>query len=167
MSQPGKNGLLGEVRVVQGVSVVHVEDVYDTDIDDLWAALTEPPRLRRWIAKVDGDLRLGGLFTASFTSGWEGPGRVEVCDAPHRLLLTMEPGTPDETHIEAALTVEAAGTRLVIEERGLPVDEAPDHGAGWQAHLEDLRAVLEDREPAPWHDRWTALKPAYRQPRPL
>ena len=167
MSHPGKNGLLGEVRVVDGVSVVHVEDVYDTDIDDLWAAITEPPRLSRWIAKVDGDLRLGGLFTASFTSGWEGPGRVEVCDAPHRLLLTMEPGTPEETHIAAALTVEAAGTRLVIEERGLPLDEAPDHGAGWQAHLEDLRAVLEGREPAPWYERWTALKPAYRQPRPL
>lgn len=167
MTHPGKSGLLGEVRVVDGVSVVHVEDVYDTDIDDLWSAITEPPRLSRWIAKVDGDLRLGGSFTASFTSGWEGPGRVEVCDAPHHLLLTMEPGTPDETHISAALSAEVAGTRLVIEERGLPLDEAPDHGAGWQAHLEDLRAVLEGREPAPWHDRWTALKPAYRQQRPL
>lgn len=165
MTHPGKSGLLGEVRVVDGMSVVHVEDVYDTDIDDLWSAITEPPRLSRWIAKVDGDLRLGGSFTASFTSGWEGPGRVEVCDAPHQLLLTMEPGTPGETHIAAALTVEAAGTRLVIEERGLPLDEAPDHGAGWQAHLEDLRAVLEGREPAPWYDRWTALKPVYRQPR--
>lgn len=167
MARPGKSGLLGEVRDVDGVSVVHVEDVYDTDIEDLWAAITEPPRLRRWIAEVDGDLRLGGLFTASFTSGWEGQGRVEVCDAPHHLLLTMEPGTPEEARIAAVLTVEAAGTRLVIEERGLPAAEAPDHGAGWQAHLEDLRAVLEGREPGPWYDRWTALRPVYRKPRGL
>ncbi|WP_028280654.1 SRPBCC family protein [Arthrobacter sp. H5] len=165
MTHLGKSGLLGEVREVDGVSTVHVEDVYDTDIDDLWAAVTEPARLGRWIAKVDGDLWLGGLFAASFTSGWEGSGRIEVCDAPRHLLLTMEPGTPDEAQIEAVLTAEAMGTRLVVEERGLPADEAPDHGAGWQAHLEDLRAVLEGREPGPWYDRWTELKPAYRQPR--
>lgn len=165
MTPLGKSGLLGEVREVDGVSTVHVEDVYDTDIGDLWAAITEPARLGRWVAKVDGDLRLGGLFVASFTSGWEGSGRVDIRDAPHRLLLTMEPGASDETQIEAVLTVEAAGTRLVVQERGLPADEAPDHGAGWQAHLEDLRAVLEGREPGPWYDRLTALKPAYRQPR--
>src|SRR3954451_10964482 len=101
MTPLGKSGLLGEVREVDGVSTVHVEDVYDTDIADLWAALTEPARLRRWVATVAGDLRVGGVFSASFTSSWEGSGRVEVCAPPHRLLLTMEPGTPDETRIEA------------------------------------------------------------------
>jgi len=39
---------------------VRVEDRYDTDIDDLWSALTDPGRLVRWYGQVEGDLRLGG-----------------------------------------------------------------------------------------------------------
>ncbi len=157
--------LLGEVRREGDRGTVHVEDVYDTDIEDLWRAVTEPDRLARWLAKVEGDLRIGGDIYASFTSTWEGPIRVEVCDAPHRLLLTLAPATPDETQIEALLTAEARGTRLVVEERGLPWDAAPDHAAGWQAHLDDLRAHLEGRPAGDWHTRWTELIPAYRPER--
>ena len=75
---------------------VRVEDVYDTDVDDLWSALAEPERLARWLADVSGDLRVGGTIQAAFTSSWTGPGRIEVCDPPNRLLLTMAPGTEDE-----------------------------------------------------------------------
>jgi DNA-binding transcriptional ArsR family regulator len=49
-------------------------DRCDTDIEDLWSALTEPPRLARWIGEIEGDLRHGGEFRARFTSGWEGTG---------------------------------------------------------------------------------------------
>ena len=154
--------LLGWTREVDGSGTVHVEDVYDTGIDELWAAVTEPERLERWLAKVSGDLRVGGTFAARFTSSWEGPGRVEVCDRPHRLLLTMQPGTDEEMQIEALLTTESDRTRLVIEERGFPPGVAPDHGAGWQAHIEDLRAYLEGREPAPWKERWQQLVSSYR-----
>jgi hypothetical protein len=48
-----------------------------------------------------------------------------------------------------------------VEERGLPLDEAASHGAGWQAHLEDLAAHLAGRPRADWHRRWTELTPAY------
>jgi uncharacterized protein YndB with AHSA1/START domain len=71
---------------------VLVEDVYDTDIHDLWEACTTPVRLARWIGRVSGDLRVGGTIQASFTSTWTGPGRIEACDGPHHLRLTMEPG---------------------------------------------------------------------------
>ena len=85
-------------------AAVRVEDVYDTDIDDLWQACTSPDRLSRWIARVSGDLRVGGTINATFTSTWSGPATIEACDAPHHLLLTTEPGTDDETQIEAWLT---------------------------------------------------------------
>ena len=91
---------------------------------------------------MEGDLRLGGEFRASFTSGWEGPGRVDVCEPPQRLLVTMEPGQEDETVIEALLVADGDQTRLVVEERGLPLDELAAHGAGWQVHVEDLAAHL-------------------------
>ena len=57
-----------------------MEDVFDTDAADLWDALTDPRRLARWIAEVEGDLRVGGVVEARFTSGWEGPGRIDACE---------------------------------------------------------------------------------------
>ena len=155
--------VLGTMRRLDAEKgAVRVEDVYDTDIDDLWSAITEPERLSRWIATVDGDLRVGGAIKARFTSTWEGPGRIDVCDRPHRLLLTMEPGSEDEGEIEAVLTAEGARTRMVIEERGLPIDRLYLHGAGWQAHVEDLAALIANREVRDWKTRWQALIPAYR-----
>lgn len=139
---------------------IHVEDAYDTDIEDLWEACTKPERLARWIAEVSGELRVDGIFHASFTSSWSGPGRVDVCEPPRHLLLTMEAGTDDETQIEAWLTREGDETRLVVEERGLPLDRLHFHGAGWQAHLEDLARSLAD-EPSAWEARWNELTPAY------
>jgi len=153
--------VVGSVREVDGKAVVRMEDRFDTDADDLWSALTDPQRLARWIADVNGDLRPGGVFRARFTSGWDGTGRVDVCEAPRRLLVTMSPGQDDQTVIEAELFPDGDRTRLVVEERGLPLDEAAGHGAGWQAHVEDLGAHLAGRPAADWRTRWTELTPAY------
>lgn len=169
----------GTMRTLDDTTgAVRVEDVYDTGIHDLWDACTTPERLARWIAQVDGDLRAGGTVQATFTSTWSGPARIDVCDAPHHLLVTMQPGTDDETELEAWLTAEGECTRLVVEERGLPRAQLHFHGAGWQAHLEDLGRSLgddapvhpggwSDREPAAaWHAAWTALTPDYQQAAP-
>jgi uncharacterized protein YndB with AHSA1/START domain len=155
------HGLAGSLRAVDGKAVVRMEDAFETGIDDLWSALTDPQRLARWIARVEGDLRLGGQFRASFTSGWEGPGRVDVCDPPRRLLVTMAQDQDDETVIAAELIPDGDRTRLVVEERGLPLSEAADHGAGWQAHVEDLAAHLAGRPRGDWRTRWAELTPAY------
>lgn len=154
-------GLTGSVRAVDGKAAVRMEDSFDTDIEDLWSAITDPERLARWIGKVEGDLRLGGEFRASFTSSWEGPARVEVCDPPHHLRVTMDPGTDDETVVEAELSPDGDWTRIAVEERGLPVGAIAAFGAGWQAHIEDLAAHLAGRPQGQWRERWAELKPTY------
>jgi uncharacterized protein YndB with AHSA1/START domain len=155
--------ITGTLHAVEGRGVVRMECRYDTDIDDLWSALTDAERLARWLVDVEGDLHLGGVFTATFTSGWEGAGRVDVCEAPHRLLVTMSPGDEDETVIAAELHDAGEQTLLVLEERGFPLDVVAGHGAGWQAHVEDLREHLAGRERADWKARWTELSPHYRK----
>ncbi|MDR7254349.1 uncharacterized protein YndB with AHSA1/START domain [Nocardioides sp. BE266] len=142
---------------------VRVEDVYATDIDDLWQACTDPDRLVRWIADVSGEMAVGGSFTARFTSGWEGSGRVDVCERPHRLLVTTwEDESPDqESTIEAILTSVDGGTRLVIEERGMPVDQLAAYGAGWQVHAEDLASHVAGRERDADEARWVDMVPVY------
>jgi uncharacterized protein YndB with AHSA1/START domain len=148
-------------RTHDGKGMVRMEDLFDTNIDNLWSAITDPARLARWVADVEGDLTLGGRIEARFTSSWTGHGRIDVCDAPRRLLVTMMPGEPDETAIEAWLTEEDAGTRLVVEDRGIPLPELFAHGAGWQAHIEDLAAYLSDHPTSDWKARWTELSPLY------
>lgn len=161
MTDSESGRVTGTLHSMGGVGVVRMEDTYATDIDDLWSALTKPDRLTRWIADVEGELSVGGTFHARFTSGWEGPGRVDVCEPPRRLLLTMDPGTPDETVIEADLRTDGAHTLLVIEERGIPMPELAAHGAGWQAHVEDLGAYLGGRTRADWRTRWAELTSTY------
>lgn len=163
MTNDAGTRIVGSLRSADGRGTVRMEDLFATDADDLWSALTEPRRLAAWIARVEGDLRVGGTFQALFTSSWEGPGRVEVCEPSRRLLVTMNPGLEDETVIEALLSPEGARTRLVIEERGLPVAGLAAHGAGWQAHVEDLAAHLEGHDATPWRDRWAQLAPHYQE----
>ncbi|MFL6059955.1 MAG: SRPBCC family protein [Marmoricola sp.] len=150
-------------RLDERVGAVRVEDVYETGIEDLWDAVSTSARLVGWLGEVTGDLRLGGTFQATFRSSWTGTGRVEACEAPHHLRVTLEPGTQDETEIEAWLSAEGDRTRLVVEERGLPVEVLPAHGAGWQAHVEDLAHHLDGCGDGDWRTRWSALIPAYRE----
>jgi len=159
----GSGRILGSLRSADGKGVVRTQDRYDTGIDDLWPALTDPRRLARWIGDVEGDLRLGGEFRFRFfASGSQGTGRVDACESPRRLLLTMALGQPDEDAIEATLTADGDQTILVWEERGMPLDLLAAYGAGVQIHVEDLAAHLAGRERVDAAARWNELEPAYR-----
>jgi uncharacterized protein YndB with AHSA1/START domain len=161
---PGSVRTLGTLHAADGKGIVRLEDRFDTDIDDLWSALTDPDRLARWLGEVDGDLRRGGEFRARFfASGWEGTCRVEVCEPPRRLLLlTRSQGEPDGV-FEATLTADGDHTVLVIEDRGVPLDHIAAYGAGDQIHLEDLAAYVAGRDRCDPRTRWQELQPSYEQ----
>ena len=70
----GGGRILGSLGSAEGKGIVRMEDRLDTDIDDVWSALTDPSRLARWYGEVEGDLRPGGEFRAHlFASGWRAP----------------------------------------------------------------------------------------------
>ena len=159
---PGGVRLLGTLRAADGTGIVRLEDRFDTGVDDLWSALTDRARLARWLGEVDGELREGGEFRALYyASGWEGTCRIEVCDPPHRLLITTSsPDQPDGV-VEVALRADGDGTLLVIEDRGVPLDQIAAYGAGDQIHVEDLAAHLAGRERCDARARWQELQPVY------
>ena len=170
-AHPGTR-ILGSLRSADGTGVVRIEDRYDTDIDDLWSALTDPGRLARWYGQVEGDLRPGGEFRLYVESAdVEGAGRVEACEPPRRLLVrTRETdeswrkgrgAQPFDEAIEATLTADGDQTVLVIEVRGLPLDKIAFYGAGWQIHAENLSACLAGRERGDTEARWDELVPPY------
>ena len=59
------------------------------------------------------------------------------------------------------LTAEGEHTLLVVEERGMPLDQLAAYGAGIQIHVEDLAAFLAGRERCDAVARWRELLPAY------
>ena len=168
----GGGRILGSLRSADGKGIVRMEDPYDTDIDDLWSALTDPARLARWIGEVEGDLRLGGEFrTHFFASGAKSTGRVEACEPPRRLLVTTREtdesyrkgqGVPPfDQSLEATLTADGDQTILVIEVQGMPLDKIAFYGAGWQIHAENLADHIAGRERGDTEARWDELVPPY------
>ena len=168
-SRPGTR-ILGSLRSADGTGVVRIEDRYDTDVDDLWSALTEPERLARWFGQVAGDLRPGGVFRLS-TSDLDSTGRVESCEPPRRLLVTTretdesyqqgEGVPPFDSAIEATLTTAGDQTILVIEARGMPLDKIAFFGAGWQIHAEHLADYIGRHDSGDAEVRWDELVPPY------
>lgn len=66
--------------------VIVAARAYDAAPDDLWDAVTNPERLPRWFAPVEGDLKLGGRYQVQGNAG----GTITRCEPPHALDLTWE-----------------------------------------------------------------------------
>jgi uncharacterized protein YndB with AHSA1/START domain len=160
----GSARVLGTLRAADGTGIVRIQDRFDTDIEDLWSAFTDPDRLARWLGKVDGDLREGGEFRAHwFASGWEGTCRVETCEPPHRAVVRTSSPEQPEGVVEVTLTPDGDQTVLVIEDRGVPLEDIAAYGAGDQVHVEDLASHLAGGEPCDARTRWQELFPAYQE----
>jgi uncharacterized protein YndB with AHSA1/START domain len=72
----------GEARVVT------MSQAYDTDLDDLWDACTNPERIPRWFLPISGELTVGGRYQFTGNAG----GVVERCDPPKSFAVTWEMG---------------------------------------------------------------------------
>ncbi|MEV4539463.1 SRPBCC family protein [Asanoa sp. NPDC049518] len=100
------------------VSVV-LRRTYAAPVEDVWDALTDPDRIKRWFYPLTGDLREGGTFQLEGNAG----GEIRRCEPPHRLTVTfggptsvvtlrLSAGTGDDTELELTHTVpiEMAGS---------------------------------------------------------
>ncbi|GLZ38860.1 SRPBCC family protein [Actinokineospora sp. NBRC 105648] len=79
---------------------------YDADPAEVWDALTDPERLRRWFLPISGDLRAGGTFELEGNAS----GDILDCEPPTRLRVTF--GGPTSI-VEVTLT--AAGAETVLD----------------------------------------------------
>jgi uncharacterized protein YndB with AHSA1/START domain len=158
--------LLGALRPDDDRVAAMLERSYPTGAEDLWSALTDPARLARWFARVEGDLRLGGTFCIYFDD--ENPdertlGQVQACEPPRFLEVTWYSRDEGESLVRAELTEESGGTRLSLDHRRLPRGAAAGYGAGWQTYLEQLGEYLagDAGRGTQWDERWKQLLPRY------
>lgn len=103
------------------VAVV-IRRTYDAAIEDVWDAITDPVRIRRWFLPLSGDLRVGGDFQLEGNAG----GRILGCERPHRLQLTFG---GDFSLVEVRLTADDAETTTLELEHTVPIEMAGS-GAG-------------------------------------
>jgi len=93
----------GEMRTMA------ISQSYHADISDVWDAVTNPDRIRRWFVPVEGDLRVGGRYQVTGNAS----GTIETCDPPKGFAATWEygehvswievtlrPEAPDRTRLE-------------------------------------------------------------------
>ena len=150
--------LHGVLRPEGDADAVTFERDYDTDVDDLWAALVDPDRLARWFAPVSGDLRLGGTVEVAFD---DAPARfvVEVCEAPTTLQVSWLHADRRSTVRARLSTVAESLTRLTLVHERL-TSSAPEYAAGWHWYLDSL-SLHTGRAVDPRPD-WDALADLYR-----
>jgi hypothetical protein len=77
------------------------------------------------------------------------------------VVVTKEADQPVEDVIDATLPADGGQTVLVIDQRGLPLNQHAAYGAGLQVHVEDLAAHVAGRERCDARARWGERLPAY------
>ncbi|MBC6460602.1 SRPBCC family protein [Actinomadura sp. HBU206391] len=103
----------GEMRVVT------VSQTYDSTVEDVWDACTNPERIPRWFLPVSGELRLGGRYQLEGNAA----GTVERCDPPKGFAATWEYGG-GMSWIEVSLSTDMDGrTRFQLEHLATVGDE--------------------------------------------
>jgi uncharacterized protein YndB with AHSA1/START domain len=141
---------VGEGRIPAGVgrSVLLRRD-FDTPIDDVWDAVTNPERIGRWFLPISGDYRLGGRYQFEGNAG----GEILACERPQRLLVTWvhgetaDPAMVSEVEVRLS-TVDGGLTRFELEHTAVVPDEQWGQfgpgavGVGWDGGMLGLTLHL-------------------------
>jgi uncharacterized protein YndB with AHSA1/START domain len=110
---------------------------YPTTVEDLWDAMTDPDRIKRWFMPVTGDLRVGGSFQLQGNAG----GDILTCEPPRLLRLTF--GGPTSL-VELRLRQDSGDDTLLELEHTVPIEMARSGagalyvGPGWDGALMGL-----------------------------
>lgn len=113
---------------------------YDAKADDVWSALTDPDRVRRWFCPLSGDLRVGGNFQLEGNAG----GDILTCEPPTLLKVTF--GGPTSL-VELRLAEDGDQTVLELEHT-VPLEMAGSGagalyvGPGWDGAFLGLALFL-------------------------
>jgi uncharacterized protein YndB with AHSA1/START domain len=122
------------------VSVV-LRRSYDAPIGDVWDAVTQPDRIKRWLLPISGELRLGGSFQLEGNAG----GEILTCEPPRLLKVTF--GRPTSI-VWVRLTSQGDRDTVLELEHTVPIELAQSGagalwvGPGWDTALLGLGRFL-------------------------
>jgi uncharacterized protein YndB with AHSA1/START domain len=126
-----------EVRVV-------LRRTYQAEVDEVWDALTDPERIRRWLMPITGELKVGGSFQLEGNAG----GEILECEPPQRFKVSF--GGPASL-VEISLTAGQDGETTELQmDHSVPADFGGASGAlyvgpGWDGALLGLALYVEGK----------------------
>jgi uncharacterized protein YndB with AHSA1/START domain len=121
-------------------ATVTVQRRYPAAVSDVWNAITEPERVRRWFLPLTGDLRPGGHFELEGHAG----GEIISCEPPAHLAVTF--GGQDSL-VDVRLSVDGEQTLLMLQ-HSVPLSLAGSSagalyvGPGWDGALMSVALYL-------------------------
>lgn len=148
-------------RAADETVAVAFDRIYRTSAADLWAAVTDPERLARWYAPVEGELRVGGTFVQKFDD-MDAPVCTIVACEPASSFAFIWPVGGVDTLVTVTVTAAGDDARLTLVHERLTALAAAGYGAGWETYLDPfLTAHLAGHEASDWMEIWQERHAAY------
>jgi uncharacterized protein YndB with AHSA1/START domain len=141
------NAVQREVSRTGETVTVLMRRSYQAEPAEVWDALTDPGRMKRWFMPVSGNLEVGGTFQLEGNAG----GEILECEPPKRFKVTF--GGPNSLLELRLLPGADASTELELEHS---MSEAPAPGGagalwvgpGWDGGLLGLALYVTGELPA-------------------
>ena len=132
----------GRITTEGGRRVLTITREFRAPIEDVWAAVTEPERLARWIGTFTGDPASGEVqFTMTAEEGAPAE-KMEIreCDPPRSLKVTAHTGE-GHWHLDLVLEENDGVTVLTFAQPDIDPEAAESVGPGWEYYLDRLVAA--------------------------
>lgn len=132
----------GRILQQEGRPVLRLTRTFRAPREDVWAAVTEPDRLRRWIGSWSGDPATGRVTFVMEAEGDATGEEMEIreCVPPRVLRLTSHVGEA-QWHLDLVLEEHEGVTTLTFEQPGIDPTEVESTGPGWEYYLDRLVAA--------------------------
>ena len=99
---------------------------FEAPAEELWSAVTDQERLRRWFMPVGGELRLGGRYQFEGNAG----GTITACKPPSYFAVTWE-FAGDVSWVEVLVSKDGAkGERMTLTHTSRPSEHWDEYGPG-------------------------------------
>lgn len=143
-------GTRGRYERRDGQDLMILTRTFQAAIADVWAAVTEPARMARWIGTWTGDPASGSVSFRMTAEGDDATGQswdIRVCEPPH----TWTVHTADESGVwslELRLIEEDGITTLEFTHVIHDPSVVETVGPGWEYYLDRLVAAETEEDPA-------------------
>lgn len=117
---------------------------FDASRGEVWAALTDPLSLERWLAGViDVELTPGGNFELELPDHSRIAASVRAVEPPQALELSWAYGDEDPSIVRFELTEDGDGTVLVLDHRLIDERLGMTYISRWTGAVNRLRMEIE------------------------
>lgn len=133
-------------RTETGGYVLRYERLFDKETSEVWAALTDPAILSRWLSRSEVELRVGGKFVIYFFDGRETmSGLIQKLEPGRLLEYTWIQDNGPQSLVRWTILPEGRVCRLILTHTLPAIAKAEliaELGGGWHAILGHLDAAL-------------------------